>query len=446
MKITKKNELYIYIMFIIIISIFFGGAIVLWNSIRNENYAVFNEQNQNVTITIEVDQGMVYNFPNTFYKPNLDAFEQKYPNIKVKLIMIPEAQLNTVLQTKLVSGQPPDVICSNKISGENELNTMNNFTDLSEELWVDRLENQNMMKAPDKKIYGFALQNSTDCLGIVYNTEIFNELKLSVPRNYNELLKVCDAIKQKGITPIYAPFGDTWTFQIWTTSLWGYIAEKKRPGLWDQINSRKTKWTDIPEFEDTLQKGLDLFTKGYMQKTLFSDDYNSAPDAFIKKQCAMMISTSNFITLMKKKDTDLKLDIFPIQAFNENNSYVAQAQLGAFLSVPKKAQHVKEAKLFIDFLSQKEQIDRAQEAQAYIPSIKDASPQKLTEFQQEILDNYIKDDKTVTEMNAYMKVDLHDLWKYYQDMFMGIKTPRQVLEAWDRRFVELMREKGETGF
>lgn len=446
MKKIFKKKIFIHTICIMMIPVFAGCGNFSWSNSKNVSDAVTQVPTQNVTLTIEVGQEGVITFPTTFYKPNLDAFELKYPNIKVKLLLIPETQIKKVIQTKLASGQPSDVICYNKISGENELDAIKNFTDLSKEPWVARLENPDVLKAPDGKIYGFALQNFIHCLAMVYNTAIFDELKLSEPRNYNEFLKVCEVIKANGITPIYAPFGDMWTFQIWTTSSWGYIAEKKRSGLWAQINSGKVKWTDIPEFQDTLQKGLDLYTKGYMQKTLLSDDYNGAPNVFIKKECAMMISTSDFVTLMQKKAPDLKLDIFPIQAFSENNPCVAQGQLGALLSVPNKAQHVKEGKMFIDFITQKEQVDRAQAAGAYVPMVKDASTPKLTAFQQEIVNKYIKADKTVTEMNAYMKVDPNDLWKYYQDMFIGAKTPRQVLEAWDKKFAELMREKGEPGF
>ena len=49
-------------------------------------------------------------------------------------------------------------------------------------------------------------------------------------------------------------------------------------------------------------------------------------------------------------------------------------------------------------------------------------------------------------MNAYMKVDLNDLWVYFQDMFAGAKTPHEVLSAWDETFEELMKSKGIENF
>lgn len=401
---------------------------------------------QNVTLSLEVGQDALITFPTTFYQPNLDAFEKKYPHIQVKLLVIPEKQIKTTLQTKLVSGNPSDIICYNKVSAENELNAMQYFTDLSGEPWVSRLAQPDLLRASNGKIYGYAIQNFPHGLGIVYNTELFKTLNLPVPTSYTELLRACAAIKENGYTPVYAPFEDRWTFQIWTTSAWGYIAERIHPGLWGQINSGEKKWSDIPEFEDTLQNGYSLFKNGYMQDTLLTDDYNSAVEAFSSGKCAMMIGTSDFVTLMQKKAPDLKLDIFPVQAFDFPNPCIAQGQLGAELFIPMNAVHAEEARLFIDFMTQPEQTDRAQAAAAFIPMVKDAAPPVLSEFQQGLMNRYIQSGNTVTEMNAYMKVPLDDLWRLYEEMFMGAKTPEEVLAAWDLRFSELMRERGEPGF
>lgn len=401
---------------------------------------------KSITLTIEGSQAQKTNSPHVFYQDNIDAFEKAYPHIKVEQLLIPDAQATSTLQTKLAAGEPSDIVVYNKVSAENELNAMLNMVDLSNEPWVKRLNNPDAFRAPDGKIYGFTMATTLSAQGIVYNKDIFKKLNLSVPTSYDEFLDVCEKIKAAGIMPIYAPFKDVWTFQIWTAGPFGTYAAKKEPDLWDRINSGEVKWTEVPAFLDILEKGYNLYKKGYMPETLLSDDYNSAPAAFSSGQYAMMIIGDWFITDMETKAPDLKLGLFPVPAFNDMELCISQSQMEGVYFVPKQAKHVDEAKLFIDFMSQKEQMDRAQNVRPFVPTVNDASEPQLTDLQKEIVEVYMKNDRFNVEMNAFMRIDLNDLWRYYQDMFAGTLTPEEVLEMWDKKFAELMRQKGAPGF
>lgn len=429
---------------ILILSTFFISGCTI-NDLETINPTEASNHSK-VVLTLFVGQDALVTFPSTFYKPNIDAFENEYPYITVKIEEIPEKSILDIALAKFGAGDPPDLICFNKVSAENELNASQNFVDLSNQSWVPRLADPKALTASDGHIYGYAVQNMPHCMGIVYNKEIFDKMGLHVPDNYDAFLEVCERLKNEGLIPIYAPFGDLWTFQVWTSSAWGYIAEEIEPDLWMQINSGAKKWSDVPQFLDTLEKGHALYQKGYMQDTLLQDNYYSAIEAFSNEKCAMMIGTSDFVTLMKEKDPSLELGLFPVQAFDSYNPNIAQAQLGALLFIPKNAQHIDEAKLFIDFLAQPDQVNRAQEVMPFIPMINDAEEPLLTDFQQELMTRYIQTDNTVTEMNAYMKVPLDDLWRYYWDMFLGTKSPEQVLKEWDVTFTELMHERGFSGF
>lgn len=399
----------------------------------------------NVTITIEAGQAMTTNNPYVFSQANFDEFE-KQTGIKVQLILDPDNQAKNVLQTKLTTGETPDIIVFNKVAAENELRTTANMMDLSNEPWVERLVNADQLRAPDGNIYGFVMHSPLDAQLVVYNKQIFEQLNLSVPTSYDEFLEVCEAILNAGITPIYAPFKDAWTVQIWPAGSFGYVAQELKPGLWEQINAGEIKFADVPEFEDILTKFVALYEKGYIAQSALSDDYNMAPNVFSSGQAAMMIMGDWFITDMATNDPSLELDFFPIPAFNDGDLMISQGQLGAMLHIPKDAKHPEEAKQFINFLSQPEQMARAQAELPFMPSVVDATEPELTPLQLKIYDNYINTNKAVVEMNAFMRVDLTELWKYYQDMFVGSKTPLEVLEAWDAKFAELMSAAGEPGF
>lgn len=208
--------------------------------------------NEKVTLTIEASQEIMNNIPYAFSEDNIAAFEEEYPEIEVELVLNPDAQNTSILQTKLASGQPSDLICYNKVSAENELEIQKNCIDLSEEPFVDNLLDKDVLTAPDGKIYGFAFAIKTGGMGVVYNKTLFEEKGIEIPKTYDEFLDVCETLQADGITPFYGPFKDVWTFQMWTASTWGYYVEKFEPDLWDRLNANEIGWDEIPAFEESI--------------------------------------------------------------------------------------------------------------------------------------------------------------------------------------------------
>ena len=409
-------------------------------------FTICADAQEEVTLTVEASQEIVNNIPYAFSEENIAAFEEAYPYINVELVLNPDAQNTSILQTKLASGQPSDLICYNKVSAENELEVVKNCVDLSDEPFVDNLANKDILVAPDGNIYGFAFEVKTGGMGVVYNKDIFEEKGLEIPRTYDEFLTVCETLKADGITPFYGPFKDVWTFQMWTTSTWGYYVTANEPDLWDRLNNNEIGWDEVPAFQESLEKAYNLFKDGYMQETVLSDDYNSIPTAMGSGEYAMTVGSNTTVRDLLNAHPDKKFDMFPYPVYEGEEEYMTISQLDAEFFIPNDAKHIEEAKLFLNFMATPEQCDRAQAAASFVPNVTGAKEPEFDEFEGRLYEEYNKTGKTVLEMNAYMKVDLNDLWVYYQDMFADAKTPAEVLSAWDTTFEELMQAKGFDNF
>ncbi|MCI5902652.1 MAG: ABC transporter substrate-binding protein [Blautia sp.] len=423
-----------------------GISLSVMMSVTGMSAMAVHADEKDVTLTIEASQEIVNNIPYAFYDENIAAFEAQYPNIKVELVLNPDAQNTSILQTKLASGQPSDLICYNKVAAENELEVVKNCVDLSNEAFVDRLENKDILVAPDGNIYGFAYAIKTGGMGVVYNKTLFEEKGLEVPKTYDEFLAVCEALKADGITPFYGPFKDVWTFQMWTSSTWGYYVGQNEPDLWDKLNANEIGWDEIPAFQDSLEKAYALYEDGYMQETVLSDDYNSITAAMGSGEYAMTVGSNTTVRDLLNAHENIVFDMFPYPVYEGEDEYITISQLDAEFFIPKDAKHIDEAKLFLDFMVQPEQADRAQAAASFVPNVKGAKAPEFDDFEGRLYEEYNKTGKTVLEMNAYMKVDLNDLWVYFQDMFAGAKTPAEVLSTWDGTFEELMSAKGFENF
>ena len=405
-----------------------------------------NKKAESVTLTVEASQEIVNNIPYAFSEENIAAFEEQYPEIKVELVLNPDAQNTSIIQTKLASGQPSDLICYNKVSAENELEVAKNCVDLSDEPFVENLADKEILTAPDGKIYGFAFAVKTGGMGVVYNKDLFEEKGVEIPKTYEEFLAVCENLKAQGVTPFYGPFKDVWTFQMWTTSTWGYYAAKSEPDLWDRLNANEIGWDEVPAFRESLEKAYDLYKDEYMQSTVHSDDYNSIPAAMSSGDYAMTVGSNTTVRDLLNAYPDIQFDMFPYPVYEGEDEYLTISQLDAEFFIPKDAKHIEEARKFLNFMAQPEQCDTAQKAASFVPNVKGAKEPEFDEFEGRLYEEYNKTGKTVLEMNAYMKVDLNDLWVYFQDMFAGAKTPEEVLSSWDTTFEELMKSKGIENF
>ena len=288
-----------------------------------------NKKAESVTLTVEASQEIVNNIPYAFSEENIAAFEEQYPEIKVELVLNPDAQNTSIIQTKLASGQPSDLICYNKVSAENELEVAKNCVDLSDEPFVENLADKEILTAPDGKIYGFAFAVKTGGMGVVYNKDLFEEKGVEIPKTYEEFLAVCENLKAQGVTPFYGPFKDVWTFQMWTTSTWGYYAAKSEPDLWDRLNANEIGWDEVPAFRESLEKAYDLYKDGYMQSTVLSDDYNSIPAAMSSGDYAMTVGSNTTVRDLLNAYPDIQFDMFPYPVYEGEDEYLTISQLDA---------------------------------------------------------------------------------------------------------------------
>lgn len=73
--------------------------------------------------------------------------------------------------------------------------------------------------------------------GVFYNEAIFKKYKLSVPRTWNQLLKVCKVLKSHSVTPFMVGAENGWDEMITEDGLQQEIPHGKanalNKGLWD---------------------------------------------------------------------------------------------------------------------------------------------------------------------------------------------------------------------
>lgn len=376
---------------------------------------------------------------------------KKDTGYSVEFQVIPTDQFYPLLQMKLATGEVPDIIKYNVPTNNAELNANETMVDLTSAPWSKRLVNPNILKDPQSgKIFALPIESSTFFGGIYYNKAVLKNLGIPdvQPKTWDEFLDILRKIKKsgKGIVPVVCSEKESWTTQIFTT-LGFPVSIADKPQIWDQLLTNKIKWTDVPEFKRVLERYNMLFTEKLVNEDHLSFTYDMAKEAVASGDAAMMINGEWVIIDILLKWPDSEIGCWNIP-FTDNCDLIATGNYVGGFFVPKKG-NAEEAVEFLNIWSQPKYQDMYFAAYPGFPGLNDVDGGNVPPAVQNIVDTYIKTGKYVYEMNAIVNIAspiLSELWKYYVEMTAGIKTPGEVLKAWDVLYSDYMKSRKEPGF
>ena len=299
------------------------------------------------------------------YNKLVEKFEAENPNIKVTISAPPDA--TTVLKTKLVKGDVPDIISMSADRSYADFVEANILEDLDGLVDIDKINPvyNEMMKDLEieerQGIYGvpYALNAS----GVIYNKDIFKELNLEIPKTRDEFLSVAQKVKDEQIIPFYMTYKEAWTtLPAWNTISSTLVSSE----IFDKVNKREVTFSEI--YDETTDKILELLEFGHSDN--FGVGYNDGNIAFAKGESAMYLQGSYAIPSILTVNENLNLGMFALPATNnvENNKLVSGVDV--YFSIPKDAKNKEESIKFINFLLEEENSQLYIEEQCAFSAVK----------------------------------------------------------------------------
>jgi len=347
--------------FATLVIIIVGGTYLLWPD-SDENSSNTNGQNSGKKIDkkdIKFDLRVVV---GPFYKPGIapggignlnvafqeviDEYERLHPDVKITIATA--IAMREYLVTQLSSGRAPDILMVNVedvwvdvqkgwyIPLDKYLDKPNPYCKPGEPgsvKWWDQFKYQAISRgklAPDGKMY--CITYDLIETAFYYNKDIFKELNLKIPENWDELADIVKKLRNADYTPIQTIVG---TYADWGVDL-----------MLDQIYYNILPGIDLvrdPTREEYLEGYLDwdeicfLYKKGFFTKDdpryvelwkqihdmrQFSNQDIATADmirAFVKKRAAMLWLSSNVsYRFDADKDLDFDWDVFYIPQFTTN--------------------------------------------------------------------------------------------------------------------------------
>ena len=214
----------------------------------------------------------------------VNLFASEHPHITVDFTSI--RNIDEYLQPKAAAGLMPDFVSINSGSFGADLADRGILADLSNtEAAKNTLDSvKPQYTSPGGKLFGIAGGIASSL--IYYNKEIFSDLDLTIPENWEDFLEVCETIKNSGQTAIIVtPADGTIANTLWSHGFANNIVANEP----DYIKkfAEGTMELNTPEFADVFAKAKILVDKEYAQKGVVSTNYMDGNNMFLRGEAVM---------------------------------------------------------------------------------------------------------------------------------------------------------------
>lgn len=269
-----------------------------------------------------------------------------------------------VVSASFVRGNPPDIMLANYNYEIARFVQRCALTDLSgtEAASTIRDDLQPLMEQ-----YGScegrtsALPYSVMGASVIYNKEIFEQQGLEVPQTWDELIAVCDQLKEAGIDPFYATFKDDWTVaQGW----YDYTAGGSVDVI-DFFDTLAQEGTEVgPDSEASFEKDfaepmdrMMTLVNEYTNADAASRAYGDGNLAFGKGEAAMYLQGPWAFSEIEKTAPDLALGTFPLPMTDDPADLGVRVNMDLAAMIPEGSQHQEAARDFLEYLFLPENIE-----------------------------------------------------------------------------------------
>jgi raffinose/stachyose/melibiose transport system substrate-binding protein len=390
----------------------------------------------NVTLVYMTSQGWVKD-------PELELgkmFEEE-TGIHVDYQIIPADQYFNILQTKLNTGEGPDIFGGQ--SGVSDLQIIydveKNAVDLSGEEWVSREDPKSLAETTlNGKIYGLTIWDTRGGIfDVVYNKQIFADLGLSIPTTYDEFKAVCLAIQEAGITPIFEPVADGWHHVLWFPEL-GARYEEVTPGLAAALNANETVFADNATMLLVLEQLKEMYALGFFGEFTLSDQGSDTAEMLATGQYAMSLSVLSLPASIER-DFSVPADQFGffVMPLADNQNLNANPG-GPSKFIYSGSSHIEEAKAYFNFLTRPENLQYLLDNEDDFSYLNFAGVEdKFTPEQSDFFARYPNSGPGYQVSVSYVNPQWMEIGQDITGMFIGDLDPVGVLENIDQRRSEM---------
>lgn len=373
-------------------------------------------------------------------KSAIAAYEKSTGN-KVRVDVYPDDQFINILKTKLSTNDAPDLFMATAGDGVIPFS----FLEPLQGPWVDKtLDSVKLFTAKEGiayEAYAFPL----GYFGAIYNKKVFEMAGVKVPMmNYQELMDGMKKIQAKGVTPLFIPGKDGWTYQMLQAVGGVYSVTDEEANRMAKNETKPSKMDGFLKFADHMVTLQPYANKDHMS-TIIADGYQGLLDGKYGMTVLGDWLYGDFAKLDAEKVKDL--GFMPFTLDDSKISAVVNLS-GRVLGVPINSKHKQEAKDMVNFLMEPDHFN------LLVKPVQGSSPYKgynteKSVWQQEV-DGYISKNNIPVTLDVIRQ---HfptfplgtDAGKPIQDIFNG-KDVKKAFDDWYTDYAQYNRTVKTPGW
>lgn len=313
----------------------------------------------------------------------IDRFNEYYPN--VELVYTKVDDYNNMIGTVLSGNDAPDIYVNYSwMYGRDQykasIDYAENLADPALGLSLDIIRSNILLNTDDGTLPMVPVFSNT--YGMLVNQSIFEKEGLSVPTTYDELIKVCDTLRDKGYDNPLMGFSKEETTSIFTLTIYpfycGTVAEDKEAV--EKLNSLdasageyiRPSLEKITEFLEDTRVNIDDCDK-------IEDNYDAVILRFFEGDVPMMTCSGDTVSGTKKRESrseafsanPFKYTFVPIPMSNDGVTFLDMSNLQ--FSVNKESSNLDVSNEFMRFLITSEELNEMAQNKGLMSPTKDLS-------------------------------------------------------------------------
>lgn len=282
----------------------------------------------------------------------------------IKLVIESPNDAMTILKTRLIRGDYPDIIgIGGDINYSNFVDS-NILADLSDyqglqtvkQSYIDILEGLEFV--PTEGTFG--VPYVANAAGVLYNKDMFQEHNWEIPSTWSEFMSLCEKIQSEGIQPLYFGFRDTWT----CLAPWNSLAVSLTDAdICAQVNRGDAVFAEA--YSGVADKIKEIMKYG--ETGPFAYNYNDACIAFANGEAAMYTIGSYAVPQIQSVNPDMNIDSFVMPANDDASKNVLNSGIDLQFCVTKECPNKEAAYEVLDFLLENDNIQAYLDDQNAVP-------------------------------------------------------------------------------
>ncbi len=287
--------------------------------------------------------------PKAAFTKVIADFEAANPDIKVKWNLFDHEGYKTSIRNFLTA-EAPDVAAWYAGNRMKPFVDAGLFEDVSD-VWESAGYNETLAaSAPSMTIDGkkWGVPYTYYQWGVYYRKDIFKDLGIEVPQNWEQFLAACAKLKENDIAPITIGTKFLWT----AAGVFDYLNLRTNGyEFHNDLTAGKVKYTD-PKVQAVFDKWDELIEPGYFIKNHATYSWQEALAPMVQGKAAMYVMGNFAVAPLKKAGlTDETLGYFQFPEITPGLPKAEEAPTDTF-HIPAKAKNKEDARKFLAFLAQ----------------------------------------------------------------------------------------------